>query len=174
MDATCESGAVDMPRENVRSLVQQALGMSKAVSKAIASAVAFSAMTMVILAGCGASAAAARPEPLRVLSAAVTMNPTDYKGACSGKQNITFTAKLDANSNNLGGEVRYSWRIGYGVNDGVATFEKGQTTKTLTHTISFDIAPEADPYLAVDFTTSQPNVVAAPETRFDIACSVPL
>jgi hypothetical protein len=54
------------------------------------------------------------------------------------------------------------------------TFEKGQTEKTLTRTASLAIAPEADPYLAVGFVTSKPNAVAAPETRFDIARSVPL
>jgi hypothetical protein len=102
------------------------------------------------------------------------MNPSDYKGACSGKQDITFTANLSANPNNLGGEVHYRWRIGYSVSDGVITFEKGETTKTLTRAIAFDIIPEADPYLAVAFATTQPNVVAAPETRFDISCSVPL
>jgi hypothetical protein len=111
---------------------------------------------------------------LQLLSASLTMNPPDYKGACSGKQDITFTAKLNANANNLGGEVHYSWRIGYSVSDGVIAFEKGQTAKTLSRTVSLDIAPEADPYLAVGFVTLQPNVVAAPETRFAIACSVPL
>src|SRR5262249_49483069 len=58
--------------------------------------------------------------------------------------------------------------------DGVMTFEKGEAAKTLTRSISYDIVPEADPYLAVAFTTTQPNVVAAPETRFDVFCSVPL
>jgi hypothetical protein len=102
------------------------------------------------------------------------MNPSDYKGACSGKQDITFTAELSANANNLGGEVHYRWRIGYSVSEGVITFEKGQTARTITRSLSFDIAPEADPYLAVSFATVQPNVIAAPETRFDISCSVPL
>jgi hypothetical protein len=102
------------------------------------------------------------------------MNPSDYKGTCSGKQDITFTAKLSANPNNLGGEVHYRWRIGYSVSDGVITFAKGETAKTLTLAIAFDIIPEADPYLAVAFATTQPNVVAAPEMRFDISCSVPL
>lgn len=132
------------------------------------------ALVTVILAGCGASASAGRPAALQVLSAAVTMTPSDYKGTCSGKQDIAFTAKLNANPNNLGGEVHYSWRIGYSASDGVITFEKGQTAKTLSRTLSFAIAPEADPYLTVAFVTSQPNAVAAPETRFDIACSVPL
>jgi hypothetical protein len=56
----------------------------------------------------------------------------------------------------------------------VIAFEKGETAKSLTRAISFDIIPEADPYLAVAFATLQPNVVAAPETRFDISCNVPL
>jgi hypothetical protein len=102
------------------------------------------------------------------------MTPLDYKGSCSGKQDVTFTAKLSANPNNLGGEVHYRWRIGYSVSDGVMTFEKGEIAKTLTRAISFDIVPEADPYVAVAFATTQPNVVAAQETRFDVSCSVPL
>ena len=162
-----------MSEQPVRSLVQRALTLSRA----IAPAVILSALIMSILgilAGCGASSSAARPTPLQVVSAAITMNPTDYKGACSGKQDITFTAKLSANPNNLGGEVHYRWRIGYSISDGMIAFEKGETTKTLTRAIAFDIIPEADPYLAVAFATTQPNVVAAPETRFDISCSVPL
>jgi hypothetical protein len=127
-----------------------------------------------IIAGCGASSSVARPAPLQVISAAVTMIPVAYKGACSGKQDVTFTAQLSANPNNLGGEVHYRWRIGYSVSDGVITFEKGEIAKTVTRAISYDIVPEADPYLAVAFATTQPNVVAASETRFDVSCSVPL
>ena len=153
----------------VRFAVRWALGLSRA-----APLIVLSAIILGILAGCGASSSAARPAPLQIMSAAVTMTPSDYKGGCSGKQDITFTAKLSANSNNLGGEVQYRWRIGYSVSDGVITFEKGETAKTLTRAISFDIVPEADPYLAVAFATTQPNIVAAPETRFDISCSVPL
>jgi hypothetical protein len=129
---------------------------------------------MAILAGCSASSSAARPAPLQVVGAAVTMSPSDYKGTCSGKQDITFTAKLSANPDNLGGEVHYRWRIGYSVSDGVTAFAKGETTKTLTRAIAFDIIPEADPYLEVAFATTQPNVVVAPETRFDVSCNVPL
>ncbi len=153
-----------------RSLLRRALTLSRILTPAIM----LSAFVMGILVGCGASSSAARPAPLQVVSAAVTMNPSDYKGACSGKQDITFTAQLSANPNNMGGAVHYRWRIGYSVSDGVITFEKGETAKTLTRAIAFDIVPEADPYLAVAFATMQPNVVAAPETRFDISCSVPL
>jgi hypothetical protein len=152
------------------SLLRRALTLSRILTPAVM----LSALIMGILVGCGASSSAARPAPLQVVSAAITMNPSDYNGACSGKQDITFTAKLSANPNNLGGAVHYRWRIGYSVSDGVITFEKGETAKTLTRAIAFDIVPEADPYLAVAFATTQPNVVAAPETRFDISCSVPL
>jgi hypothetical protein len=127
-----------------------------------------------ILTGCGASSSVARPPSLQVVSAAVTMTPADYQGSCSGKQDITFMANLSANPNNQGGEVHYTWRIGYSVSDGVVTFEKGEIAKMIIRAISFDIVPEADPYLAVAFATTQPNVVAAPETRFDVSCSVPL
>lgn len=153
-----------------RSLLRRALTLSRILTPAVM----LSALIMGILVGCGASSSVARPAPLQVVSAAITMNPSDYNGACSGKQDITFTAKLSANPNNLGGAVHYRWRIGYSVSDGVITFEKGEIAKTLTRAIAFDIVPEADPYLAVAFATTQPNVVAAPETRFDISCSVPL
>jgi hypothetical protein len=159
-----------MSVQSARSLLRRAL----ALSHIIAPAVMLIALIMGILVGCGASSSAARPAPLQVVSAAVTMTPSDYKGACSGKQDITFTAKLSANPNNPGGEVHYRWRIGYSVSDGVITFEKGEVAKTLTRAISYDIVPEADPYLAVAFATTQPNVVAAPEMHFDISCSVPL
>ena len=150
--------------------MQRALTLSGVAAPVIV----LSAVIMGILAGCGASSSAARPAPLQVVSAAITMTPSDYKGACSGKQDITFTAQLSANPNNLGGEVHYRWRIGYSVSDGVIAFDKGETAKTLTRALAFDIIPEADPYLAVTFATTQPNVVAAPETHFDISCTVPL
>jgi hypothetical protein len=159
-----------MSVQSARSLLRRAL----ALSRNLAPAVMLGAIIMEMLAGCGASPSVARPTPLQVVSAAVTMTPSDYKGACSGKQDVTFTAQLSANPNNLGGEVHYRWRIGYSVSDGVITFEKGEVAKTLTRAISYDIVPEADPYLAVAFATTQPNVVAAPETRFDVSCSVPL
>jgi hypothetical protein len=159
-----------VPVELVRFLLQTAL----AAWRAAATVAALSAIGLAILAGRGASASGARPAPLQVLSASVTMNPAEYTGACSGKQDITFMARLSANPNNLGGEVHYSWRIGYSVSDGVIAFEKGETAKTLSRTVSFDIAPEADPYLSVGFVTAQPNVVTAPETRFAMACTVPL
>jgi hypothetical protein len=159
-----------MSAQPVRSLLRRAL----ALSHIHAPVIVLSALIMGILVGCGASSSAARPTPLQVVGAVVTMSPSDYKGACSGKQDITFTAKLSANPNNLGGEVHYRWRIGYSVSDGVIAFAKGETAKTLTRAIAFDIIPEADPYLAIAFATTQPNIVAAPETRFDISCSVPL
>jgi hypothetical protein len=159
-----------MSKQPVPLFFRRALAMWKAVTPVLT----LGAIMVAILAGCGGSASVARPAPLQVVSATVTMNPTDYKGACSGKQDISFTAKLDANSNNLGGAVHYSWRIGYTVSDGIVTFEKGQTSKTLSRTVSFDIVPEADPYLTVAFATSQPNVVSSPEARFDISCVVPL
>jgi hypothetical protein len=152
----------------------RALTLSRIVTPAIIVSALIMGILMGILAGCGASSSAARPIPLQVVGAAVTMTPSDYKGACSGKQDITFTAKLSANPNNLGGEVHYRWRIGYSVSDGVIAFAKGETAKTLTRAIAFDIIPEADPYLAVAFATTQPNVVAAPEMHFDISCSMPL
>ena len=158
----------------VRSIAGSLVRWALARARIAAPAILLSAIIMGILAGCGASSSVVRSGPLQITSAAVTMNPSDYKGACSGKQDITFTAKLSANPNNMGGAVHYRWRIGYSVSDGVITFEKGETAKTLTRAIAFDIVPEADPYLAVAFATTQPNVVAAPETRFDISCSVPL
>lgn len=153
-----------------RFLVRWALAKARVASLAIL----LCAIILGILAGCGASSSAARSGPLQITSAAVTMTPVDYKGTCSGKQDITFTAKLSANADNLGGAVHYRWRIGYSISDGVITFEKGQTARTLRRSVAFDIVPEADPYLAVAFATTQPNVVAAPETRFDVSCSVPL
>jgi hypothetical protein len=159
-----------MSVQPVRFLLQRALALLRATAQVIV----LSGLIMGILAGCGANSSVARPDPLQVVSAAITMNPSNYKGACSGKQDITFTAKLSANPNHLGGEVHYRWRIGYNFSDGVIAFAKGETAKTLTRAIAFDIIPEADPYLAVAFATTQPNVVAAPETRFDISCSVPL
>jgi hypothetical protein len=60
------------------------------------------------LAGCGSAARVAPPGPLQVLNAAVTMAPASCTGGCGAKQDITLTAKVNANPNNLGGQVRYS------------------------------------------------------------------
>jgi hypothetical protein len=146
---------------NMRPLFQRAL-------------VVMIGVVVAALAGCGSSSSAARPSALQVLDASVAMNPLNYKGACGATQDITFTAKLSANPNNLGGSVHYTWRIGYAAADGVVAFEKGQTSKTISRVVSFAISPDADRYLGVAFATSQPNAVAAPEARFEISCSVPL
>ena len=131
-DATSGNGDIACSH-SLLALLRRALALSTILVPVVMLSVIF----MGILGGCGASSSVTRPTPPHVVSAAVTMTPSDYKGACSGKRDVTFKAQLSAYPNNLGCEVHYRWRSGYSVSDGVITFEKGEGAKRLPRAISY-------------------------------------
>jgi hypothetical protein len=153
-----KSQVVEMAVQSLRSLVRAAL-----------------LVLTVALVGCSGASTASQPPaiPLQIVSAKVDVNPSKYAGACGAKQDLSFTATLSANANNLGGAVHYVWIINHAKTEGDVTLGPGDTTKTVTQSLSYVIPVDSGPELVASFATTTPNAVAAPDAMFTIACTVP-
>ncbi len=75
--------------------------------------------------------------PLHITGVVIGVSPSNISSiACGASTNLVFTATITSNSGNLGGQVPYTWNINQTNISGSVTFTPGQTTKTVTYTLS--------------------------------------
>lgn len=135
--------------------------------------VAIVLLLAVAVSGCsgGTTSKAPATVPLQVVSASVQVDPKSYAGPCSGTDQLSFTATLNANASNAGGSVHFVWTINRTVSQGDVTFSPGELTQTLTQTYAYEVPADAGPQLRAAFATTMPNAVSAPDTMFSVACT---
>ena len=76
------------------------------------------------------------PVPLHLTGVALAVNPSNFSGIpCGTTTNIVFTASISV-AENGGGTVSYTWNLFNSNMSGSVTFAPGETSKTVTYTLS--------------------------------------
>jgi hypothetical protein len=74
--------------------------------------------------------------PLHLTGVALAVNPSSFASIpCGTTTNIVFTASISVGENS-GGTVSYTWNILNSTTPGSVTFAPGETSKTVTYTLS--------------------------------------
>ena len=75
--------------------------------------------------------------PLQVTGVSIAMNPTNLSPInCGTSLNIVFTAQISVASGSEGGTLPITWNINQAAIAGTASFNPGQTSQTVTYTLS--------------------------------------
>lgn len=75
--------------------------------------------------------------PLHITGVVLGVSPNNISSiACGASADLVFSATITSNSGNLGGQVPYTWNIDQTNISGSVTFTRGQTSKTVTYTLS--------------------------------------
>src|SRR5579864_7170374 len=75
--------------------------------------------------------------PLQVTGISITMNPTNLQPInCGAAVNIVFTAQISVAAGSGGGVLPITWNINQSAIPGTATFAAGQTSQSVTYTLS--------------------------------------
>lgn len=77
------------------------------------------------------------PVPPSVTGIAMGVSPASFSGVgCGSAANIVFSAAITIAAGSTGGQIPYSWNIDHTNIAGSVTFASGETSKTVTYTLS--------------------------------------
>lgn len=77
------------------------------------------------------------PVPPSVTGIAMGVSPASFSGVgCGSEANIVFSAAITIAAGSTGGQIPYSWNIDHTNIAGTVTFASGETSKTVTYTLS--------------------------------------
>lgn len=93
--------------------------------------------------------------PSHVAGVVVSVNPGSFSNiACGSTATFTFTALINL-SGNTGGTVNYTWSTaGSARNTGSVTFSAGQSSKSVTYTVTSAISPSSASAVSTVLSTS--------------------
>lgn len=114
------------------------------------------------------TSATAASGPLHIAGVTIAVNPSALTSlGCNSTTNVTFTAAIASDQNGNGGAVSYSWNVGgSNVSSGSVTFAPGDTSKTVTYTLSNAAIIYNNPAnMTATLTVSTPNAITSAPIR---------
>ena len=99
--------------------------------------------------------------PLQLAGIAISMNPSNFGViACGATVNIVFNAQISIASGGIG-LVTFTWNINHTSIPGTVTFSAGQTTRTVSYTLS-NVAIQLTSTSAVSASISATSMASTP------------